>query len=52
MRKIILLGLALGVALPLLAPAAEAQPFGPPGYYHHHYHHHFWRHHHRWHHPY
>ena len=48
MHKIILLGLALGVGLPLLAPVAEAQPYGPPGYYHHHHHGHwFWRHHHR-----
>lgn len=51
MRKIILLGVALGVGLSLLAPAAEAQPYGPRGYYHHH--HHYWHHrHHSYRHPY
>ena len=46
MRKIILLGSMLGIALTLSAPLAEAQPYGPPGYHHHyrHWHHHHFHH--------
>ena len=48
MRKIVLLGptlvLALGLALTLSAPLASAQPYRH--YYYHHHHHRFFRHHH------
>ena len=44
MRKIVLLGSVLGLALTLSAPLASAQPYRHYHYYHHH--HRFFRHHH------
>ena len=42
MRKIVLLGSALGLALTLSAPLASAQPYR---HYYHHHHHRFFHHH-------